>query len=224
MSRLLPVLAGMVALLAYGLAEGYWTNRWTSSAALASAAERLRNVPSRVEGWDAEEQELDPRQAKQGEIFASVLRTYKHLATGEAVRVLLLCGRPGPISVHTPQVCLGGAGYALVRPAAREKPDPSEADEFWAGRFWRRGQAGTDNMEVYWSWNARGSWVASDGPRLAFAREKVLYKLYVFRPLNVAAEPDGKGDPAEEQASPVPAFLKAFLPQVSQSLFPKDPT
>ena len=224
MSRLLPVFAGMVALVGYALAEGYWTNRWTASAALAEATERLRQVPIRVEDWVGEEQELDPREARQGEIHAALLRNYKNRVTGDVVRVVLVCGRPGPIAVHTPEVCLGGGGFSLVKSAVRHQAQTQGKDVFWVGRFHKAGQAVPENVEVYWSWNARGSWEAVDGARLAFARERVLYKLYLLRPIPVAEELAGNTDrSAEEQASPAASFLNAFLPEVNRCLFPEDP-
>ena len=52
-------------------------------------------------------------------IKGCVYRRYRNPRTGESVSVLLVCGRGGPISVHTPDVCYAGAGY---RPTARSEP------------------------------------------------------------------------------------------------------
>ena len=40
-----------------------------------------------------------------------LLRTYTHRISGETFQVLLVCGKPGPTSLHPPDVCYQGAGY-----------------------------------------------------------------------------------------------------------------
>jgi hypothetical protein len=42
---------------------------------------------------------------------------------------------------------------------------------------------------VFYGWSANGAWEASDHPRLAFASNPVLFKLYVIRELAVPYEP-----------------------------------
>jgi hypothetical protein len=222
--RLLPVATSVLLLLAYGLAEGYWTDRWSLSRELAEAPARLAAVPLRVGEWEGEEGELDARQARQGEIKGSVVRRYTNRATGETLSVLLVCGRPGPIAVHSPEVCLGGAGFALQRAETRQAvsaPGLSGGDAFWVGRFHKPAEAVPEVIDVHWSWNARGDWQAIEGPRLFFARERVLYKLYVTRPVSRPdAAPLANDGPGKEERDPAHEFLAAFLPEVKRALFP----
>ncbi len=117
MSRLLPLLAGVLLVLAYGLVEGYWTDRWSLSTELEQAPGRLAAIPRDVGEWQSEDSELDPRQARQGDIRGSLLRRYSNRRTGELLNVLLVCGRSGPIAVHSPEVCLGGSGFQLSKPS-----------------------------------------------------------------------------------------------------------
>jgi hypothetical protein len=222
MSRLMPVATAVLLLLAYGLADGYWTDRWSLSRELAEAPARLAAVPLRVGDWEGEESELDPRQARQGEIKGSILRRYTNRATGEALSVLLVCGRPGPIAVHSPEVCLGGAGFELQREEERRGvsgPGLSGEDSFWEGRFHKPAEAVPEVIDVDWSWNAGAGWKAVKNPRLFFARQRVLYKLYVTR---AVARPDaapGAGA-AGEARGPSREFLTVFLPEVDRALFP----
>jgi hypothetical protein len=212
------VLAGVAVLLAYGLAEGYWTDRWSLSKELAEAPGRLAEVPHDVGPWRGEDGELDPRQARRGEILGSLLRRYTNRQTGEVLTVLLVCGRPGPIAVHAPEVCLGGAGFALKeKPASQEIAGAglSGGDTFWAGAFHKPDAAVPENLELYWSWNGGDGWQAVGRPRFAFAGKRVLYKLYVSRPAPAPAPATGGG----ERAGPG-AFLKVFLPEVQRALFP----
>jgi hypothetical protein len=221
MSRYLPIIGAAVLLLAYGLAEGYWTNRWSLPPQLAEAPERLAAIPRQVGEWQGEDAELDPRQIKQGNIHAALLRRYTSRVTGETLSVLIVCGRPGPITVHSPEVCLGGAGFELEQPEKLKEitgPGLSGDDTFWAGRFHKPGAAVPEVMELHWSWNARGDWQAVEGARLYFARERALFKLYVTRALT---RPDGPGaEKAEggDERNPSREFLAAFLPEVRRAL------
>jgi hypothetical protein len=224
MNRLLPILASVVILLAYGLAEGYWTDRWSLSQDLAQAPERLSQVPRYVGEWRGEDQELDPRQARQGEIRVSLMRRYVHGGTGEVLTVLLVCGRPGPIAVHSPEVCLGGAGFELKGKPKRQKvvaPGLSGDDAFQVGSFHKPGAALPETFQLHWSWNSGGDWEVRKWPRLSFARKRLLYKLYVSRALSrpTGAGPGQEGARDQEQ-DPAGAFLKVFLPEVKRALFP----
>src|SRR4051794_15054151 len=120
MMRLLPVLTAMLLVAAYGIAEGVWTNRWSSADATERAAARLADVPRTVGAWEGTDAPLDPRQVVQAELVGYTMRRYVHRETGASVSVLLVCGRPGPISAHTPEMCYPGAGFAAVAPPERQ--------------------------------------------------------------------------------------------------------
>src|SRR5262245_15491424 len=201
MPRLVPLLLAIPLVVGYGLAEGRWTDRWAPSPELEQAPAKLARVPKDVGPWKGEDEEIDERTIRQGEIHAYAQRRYTHRSTGEQVTGLLLCGRAGPISVHRPEVCFGGAGYWLMAAAQREgveAPALRGEAEFWRGKFHKPDAGLPEQMQLYWAWNVRGDWVAVDNPRLTFARERALYKLYVLRRLS---RPD---EPPED--SPVPAF------------------
>src|SRR5262245_60307771 len=154
MKRFWPLFAALPLLAGFGIAEGVWTNRWGLSAAVEEAAARLARVPSTVGDWEGEDQELDARQVARAELAGHVMRRYTHRRTGASVSILLVCGRPGPVAVHSPEVCYAGTGYELVAPPKRQAVRTDSADapaEFWAGNF-RKGGAIPEPLRLYWSW------------------------------------------------------------------------
>jgi hypothetical protein len=208
------VLIATALLLMYGVAEGVWTDRWTVPAELEQSPARLAGLPLTVGPWTGEDETLDARQVQRAELRAHVLRRYTHRSTGEVLTVLAVCGRPGPIAVHSPEVCFGGAGFALTAPAERRTiaaPGLAGKTDYWVGRF-EKSAGVPEVLKIYWSWNAGGGWDAVDDPRWSFAAQRALYKIYVVRQM---ARPD---EPSEED--PVPGFLELFLPEVNRSLFP----
>jgi hypothetical protein len=199
-------------LLAYGVAEGLWTDRWGLSPELAQAAGKLDQVPKTVGLWEGQDQELEPRVVRQAELRAHLLRRYTHRQTGETLTVLLVCGRPGPVTVHGPEVCYPGAGFFPAQPRARHEVEAeglSRPAEFWTERF-EKGGAAPEYLQLYYGWNPGTGWAAADNPRWHFARARALYKLYVVRQVPRADEP------AEQD--PVPGFLRLFVPEVDRCL------
>ena len=197
----------------YGVAEALWSERWFTTPVLREASDKLAAVPSVIGPWQGDDRELDDRQARQGEIKASLVRTYTNSETGAMLTVMVVAGRSGPICVHSPETCLGGGGYALASPAVRatietESPKPT----FWHGVFNKGEAVVPESVEMYWSWNPGTGWRAASSPRWDFARDRALFKVYVSRSLNPALSRDG-------DESPIPAFLQRFLPEVERALF-----
>jgi hypothetical protein len=217
MKRYLAPAMFLVVLVAYGIAEGFWSNRWLASADLEQAAARLSQVPRIVGDWEGTDQELDARQVARGEITGYVRRRYVNQRTGWALNMLLVCGRPGPTALHTPEVCYPGAGFnpaaAPVRTPIAPKAEPALGD-FWVGQFTKSAPL-PETLRIYWSWNGAGTWQAAATPRLQFGHHAALYKLYVVRQLAPADEPVAE-DPALD-------FLERFLPEVRRALFAAAP-
>jgi hypothetical protein len=213
MRRALPVLSVIPLLLAYGVAEGLWTDRWGPSAELAQAAERLARLPDRVGPWAGQDEELNPRQVRLAELSGHLLRHYTHPGSGERLTVLAVCGRAGPVAVHSPEVCYGGAGFHPSRQRVRHRVEAEglpTPPEFWSERYQK--EAGVPEfLQIHYAWHGGAGWSAADNPRLAFARARAVSKLYVVRRL---ARPD---EPAEDD--PIPDFLRLFIPQLDRCLF-----
>lgn len=211
MSRVCPLLTVLAVVASSGALHGVWTNRWAPSGALERATARLADLPMTLGDWDGQAEQLDARQATVAEVSGSVLRRYVNRRTGAVVTVLLVCGRPGPVSVHVPEVCYRGAGY---EPVARVRlPAPSGAGEFWASQFQKRRGPGTEeHLGILYAWNATGKWEAPDLARFAFAHHPALYKVMLIRQMPREDEP--------LEAGPSVEFLKVLLPATERALFP----
>src|SRR4051812_35968739 len=106
----LPLAAFLILLagtLGVSIVQGRITNRWGLRPDAEAAGDRLRPIlPAEVGNWRmrSDEKLADPMVAIL-QCNAYVLRVYEHQQTGDVVRLAVLLGPPGPISVHTPEVC-----------------------------------------------------------------------------------------------------------------------
>src|SRR5262249_40391692 len=134
--------------------------------------------------------------------------------SGSSVTVLLVCGRPGPISVHTPDVCYDGAGYeALGEPAdLRLTVGTSGRDAGFRHVLFRKTNSVVPAyLRVFWSWTSAGTWEAPDNPRLTFASRPALYKLYVIR--------ETATDEGRVEDDPGVKFLQVLLSELGRTVF-----
>jgi hypothetical protein len=214
MPRALPLAIALALIIAAGLVHGQWTQRWTTSHAVETAVARLGRVPMNFGDWRGRSLEMDREQLAMAEIDGYVARRYVDRHGAAAVTILLVCGRPGPISVHTPDICYAGAGYEPTGPPAKQSlpngPSGTRA-EFRHALFGKLNAAVPSYLRILWSWSADGAWEAPDNPRLRFAPRQALYKLYVIREMDTA-EGQLDGDPTLE-------FLQTLLPELGRSLF-----
>ena len=211
-AALLVPVAGLALVLAAGAAHRQQTAALRDPAVLAAAADRLGDLPAAVGGWTSTPLELDADQLRVAEASGGVVRRYTGPNGEGPVEVMLLAGPQGPISVHPPTVCFRGAGYSQCAPVRRESVGRSA--EMAATEFEKVVEGRPVRIRTLWGWGADGSWSAPDEPRVAFAAEPFLYKLYVteFRP---AAGTAGVAD------APLPAteaFLGGFLPALADAL------
>lgn len=206
----LPMAALVLVVLSMGVAHGLLTDRWGASASLQTAVAALDRVPTAVGDWTGEAVEYNADDLARAGIRGWAGRTYRHAGTGQSVSVLIVCGRGGPICVHTPDVCYAGAGYRPTRPP--ERATPVDGTGFWYGRFGKPDAVVPQRLDIYWAWSRDGvAWSAPDNPRSAFAWSPALYKLYVVRTVPPTGE---SSDPELE------AFLARFLPVVKSALAP----
>ena len=216
MKRMVFLAVALILTTSFGVAEGVWTGRWVSSGELDAAGARVAEIPQVIGPWEGTDSEFDAREIALARLVGQLRRTYVHRKTGEAVTVMILCGKPGPISVHTPDVCFQGGGSVMAGAPAREKiagADSDATDQFWSAKFERPGMAGTEASLAFWGWSTSAKWEAADRPRVEYARSAFLYKLYVIRPLS-GRGPQGADEPALNE------FLTVFLPAARTALFP----
>jgi hypothetical protein len=220
MNRRLPLLLAAFALiLSAGLVHGLWTNRWVPSDEPGASAARLQRLPRTVNDWDGEDREIPATQLAIGEIAGYQSRQYVNRLTGSKVEIMIVCGRPGPISVHTPEVCFGGAGYQMVGSETRVSVLPQGGaggpSEFRSARMKKTNTPVPDTIRILWAWSSDGvAWQAPDYPRLAFAGpgHDALYKLYVIR--HVAQSEEAPEDDACIE------FVQPLLRELASCLAP----
>lgn len=212
------VLAALAAvfLIGSGVAQGVWSGRWTTSAALDAASARLADVPRQVGDWTSVELPMDPREIKVAAFTGVVSRRYVNAKKNQAVNVLLACGRVGPLAVHTPEMCFVANGFEQMTAPQRVlvKPvDPARPDSFWMTDFRKPASTAGGFERIFYGWSNGRNWATPDhDPRWTFATSPFLYKLYASRDLLTAGEPT-TGDP-------VVAFLDEFTPVLARTLQP----
>jgi hypothetical protein len=209
-----PILVSLALVAAMGVVHGVYSDRWIRSTQLERALAALPRVPAAFGDWVGEDRPLDPSAVRAGNIDGYVSRRYRNSRTGEAVSMLIVCGRGGPISVHTPDVCYEGAGYRQLAPERQTDLDPGDGrkDVFYVARFGAPGVV-PKQMEIYWGWSLDGvTWQAPRNPRLALARSRALYKMYVVREF----APNSR----QADADTCEAFLRRVLPELRQALPP----
>jgi hypothetical protein len=216
MSKSVPFLVGLGILLASELLHGRWTNRWRTSGALEAACAKLpkQEEPLILGDWRGQP---GAALAEQDRVIGEIAGYFYQVFTnpkGYAIHVLIVCGRPGPIAVHSPEVCLGGEGFDVEGPKRRQSisvPPSDQPFEFWVSQFYRTEGGLRKDRRQFWTFSANGSWTADDNPRLHFARYPVLYKIYLMR------EMSRKDEKLEED--PTLEFIKVFMPEIQKRLF-----
>jgi hypothetical protein len=212
MIRGFPLLIGLAIVAVVALVQGGWTQRWEKSVELESAVQRLAAAPDDLGSWKAELSELEADALAAAGAQGSWVRRYTDERTGASVQIILLCGRPGPMSVHRPEHCYRGAGYdMLADPIPCTIPGERPA-YCWTTRFRKEESSGDVTLRIFWTWLSDDGWRAPDSPRLAFAHLPALYKLYAIREL--------PSRPERPELDPTLDLLRQLLPALSSALRP----
>lgn len=215
MRRYLPVVVAAAVIIGSGLAHGLWTDRWATSEGPQRAAAKLDSISLFFADWDGEAMVIDPRHLEIGEIAGYLGRRYVHRGTGTQVSVLMVCGRPGPITVHTPDICYDGAGYVIRNEGKQtvEWGEPKQSAVFHSAVLTKPDPTSPDQLQIYWAWNATGNWETPQLPRMAFARNPALYKLYVVQYMR-------PGNTKQDQANCL-ELMRDLMPQIQLGLIEK---
>jgi Protein of unknown function (DUF3485) len=214
MARIVLISIAVIAVLLDGYVYGLWTDRWGNAQAVEDAVARLELVPMTIGDWQARPLELPEKHAKQAGFAGYWLRRYEH-RDGAAVNVLLACGRPGPLSVHTPDICYAGAGFVQSELAVKHttSADHGTAAEFSMAKFGKPEALVPQKLRVFWSWRGDGGWTVPGNPRFAFASQPVIHKLYVTHEMVAADERQDDAICTEFINLLVPALDKALTAQ-----------
>jgi hypothetical protein len=186
-----PILVCLVLVASLGVVHGVYTDRWGPSGQLELAAAGLDRVPSKIGDWTGKDVEHDPEELIRAGIRRGVFRGFTNDSTRESVSTLIVCGRGGPISVHTPDICYAGAGYRQLEKEQRKNVESSDGTthSFMVARFTKPGALPPTQLEIFWAWSRDGvSWEAPENPRFALARSRARSRIDFPRTTDWIAE------------------------------------
>jgi hypothetical protein len=198
-----------------GIVDGVWNGRWQEVPGLQEAVARLESVPDRMGDWVGENRQLDQEVIAAAHIAGYRLLDFNNKRRRQRVTMLLICGQPGPVAVHTPDVCYEGAGYQVVSgpvPYSLLAARGGSSYPLNCVRLEGTAPQQPSELRVLWSWNADGCWEIPAHPRFHFARFHALYKLYVMSEHRVS----GQIPQLEDDAAVT--FLKVLLPALDRAL------
>src|SRR2546422_4324022 len=208
--RYLVVTAAFALIILPGIGHGLWTNRWTVSKDVEEFTARLAQVPRDIGNWQCEDLPGNPQLIAKVGMTGSLSRRYTHRTSKHQLTVSLYSGPPGPVALHTPDICFPGAGYQLVSENRFTcKSSLSQAD-FNEATF-VKAQPEPQFLETFWSWNAKGNWQVPNSPRVSFGAHRALYKLYVVCPFSKESQRKEAQDVCKD-------FLSVLLPELQKSL------
>jgi hypothetical protein len=136
-------------------------------------------------------------------------RKYTHKYTRDEVTILLLCGRPGPISIHTPDICYTGAGF-VMGPIQEEQLVHNGST--WVADFKKNGTP-PQTLRIRWAWSTGGDWISAHSPRIEFSRKHVLYKVYFVRQIR-SAQTNVRSDADKVFANEFLSAVQSYLLQL----------
>jgi hypothetical protein len=209
MSKWIAAILGSALLVGSGWVHGLWTDRWGAPPDITRAAADLDKLPLDIGPWRGKDVDVG---APPPGVAGCLQRQYEHRQTGAVVSVAIVCGRPGPVSIHPPEACYGASGYHIGTRHHAEVPGH--------GTFWKMDATKTTatdelRLRIYYGWHGSGGWAAPEDPRIAFPKEHLLHKLYVVRKLDGLVEV--RGEPCEE-------FLRAALPEMAHTVLSQEGT
>ena len=212
-------LGSIAIMLSFGIAYGFLSDRWGVSQKVIDAANRLNDVPMEFGDWvGAKGSPIDKDTQRTAGAVNYLTRTYTN-ANGDTVFVTMLCGRPGPISTHSPDVCFRGAGLRQ-KFEAEEQQIPCEGSieaNFLSAEFQRPQSKPGPDMKTYWSISPNGTtWYAVSDSRLQFGHHPYLYRTFISTSMTRLAD--------EDQPDVIEEFLKDFLPVTSEALDDREST
>jgi hypothetical protein len=215
MRKIWPAIVFAILIVAAGVLHGMRTERWRPTSGVAEAIQALDNVPLEFGDWQGKRTKLDEADLARAGIKGHFWCAYRHARSGSTFAVLLVCGRSGPISVHTPDICYEAAGFEASGPPQLQEVhfESGATQTFWTGKFRKPSSASAAHLEIFWAWNGGDGWSAPENPRLALSRHPVLYKLYVVREVS----PRAKSNVLDSFKD----FLEVFLPELNRVIAPR---
>ncbi len=210
----LPIAAAVLLMGVSCYYQGMWSERWGEFPELEIYAQQLSQVPLSVGEWEGEEGATSSERVRRISGAAGELNRVYRNASGEEVRVMLMCARYRDIFNHAPDRCYPAAGFEMMGKPQREAFDVGDAEaQFFTTTFRKSDPTGTQEERGYWSWTSDGTWLAPTNERLTYGGERALYKLYVF----ASAPAASRGRPDSDFRVD---FIREFVPALTRALMP----
>ncbi len=208
------IIAGLT--IVSGTMHGRLSDRWGLPAVIMVVARKLEEIPHEFGNWRLESShEIDEVALRILKCAGYVHRQYVNQETGQSVRVSVICGPPGPTSVHTPDICYDSQGHTLTE--GPEKVTIQDVDgsnqEFWTLML-EANNVDRSSIRVYYAWSAGGVWMAPKNPRISLSNHEYLFKLQLAAPL-VGGWDLGTSEPCL-------AFLRDFVPAAKRYMTLQD--
>ena len=200
------ILLGAVG--AYNLTRSSQTDVTTVPQAQAN----LDAVPMVVGSWQGRELPSDPKVMRVAQALAFSNREYRHAQNRGTVRVLTMYGPSGDQGAHDPEVCYSGLGFKRLEEPVRRNYTAAETDapvHLWNARFLRSEPQPPTELLLAWGWRDRTGWVAPSQPRLAFAGQNMIYKIYIQI---------DSGDTADAKSKRLDDFAKPYFQELNRTL------
>lgn len=214
-------LVGVLILSAQTLLQGTWTQRWRvrlASEEEKALAERLKNLPTSLPGWDSEEAPIDERGLTGSRTVGFYGRAFRNRDNPEEfVSVYVFCGHPMDMTQHTPDQCYPLNGNSTADDQTQYVVDTGKggiAADFYTNRFHKStAWEGSQQVRVFWSFSTDGQWVAQH--KSALVNGAAMYKIYAITDVHG----DVRSRPEDSAAV---GFLREFLPVLNATLFPRE--
>ena len=179
------IIVAMLLLVGGAFVHGRFTNRWGQAADTLDAAKILESLPKEVDQWQVRDEiPLGASALSILQCEGFVNRIYFNRTSGEMLGVTVLLGPPGPMTVHTPEICFPSRDYLQAGQPERLSLRQGEADlgDFYRVMFRPTSPSGT-SLEVLYGWHDGQAWQAPDTPRFAFGGRPHLFKIQIVSQL-----------------------------------------
>lgn len=210
----IPILLGVVAVVAVTAVQGVFTDRWSGtdvSAELTRDGALLESsFPTEFGSWKmVSKGEADPAQLKAAGAVGHVTREYQNVDTGMRVGVFVVCATPHDASGHTPDRCYPSAGFEIAEQEHREMIPLERGGkaEAFSGAFRKPGES----LRILWTYAVTGKWIAPQIARIELANNPSVFKIYTI--VDETNLPRGEGNRVGLQ------FLSELIPEFDRVIF-----
>jgi hypothetical protein len=213
----LPLCATAFAiLLGTGVLHALWVGRWEQANDPGTIKKNLTALPLVIGSWEGRDEDEQVAAVPAEKVGPIIIRRYVNRQDPKkVVTILLTAGRAGPMLVnHQPEDCYQAIGFNIDSdPSRYTVPAGSDGrpSDFWVARFAKKAGPVPEYVRLFWSWTSNGVWQVPKYPRLTFAGQGVLYKLYVTRSL-AKPEESLEGDACIE-------FMQVLIPELRKTTF-----